>query len=107
MDVYLHFHELAAVGRTPSDKDWQELYQTVQDLFPNFYELLVRHLHEIGQTGYKTCILIRIHIPVKGIGNLLGFSSAYITKIRKQMSKPLFGKKLSSVEFDKELLLIS
>ena len=107
MDVYLHFHELAAVGRTPSDKDWQELYQKVQDLFPNFYELLVRHLHEIGQTGYKTCILIRIHIPVKGIGNLLGFSSAYITKIRKQMSKPLFGKKLSSVEFDKELLLIS
>ncbi len=103
-NIYQHFDKLATKGIQPTPEEWQQLYRKMIDLFPVFYQFISSQKHALNEKEFNTCILIRLHFRPKDICNLLGVSSAYITKIRNSMMKKLFGVDGNSKELDQKLL---
>ncbi|MDD7028703.1 MAG: hypothetical protein PUI49_04025, partial [Prevotellaceae bacterium] len=103
-EIYHIFDKLAAKGNLPSAEEWQQMYMMVIDFFPSFYQFISSKKYALSEKEFNTCILIRLHFRPKDICNLLGVSSAYITKIRNTMMKKLFGVEGNSKKLDEEIL---
>lgn len=103
-EIYHIFDKLAAKGNLPSAEEWQQMYMMVIDFFPSFYQFISSKKYALNEKEFNTCILIRLHFRPKDICNLLGVSSAYITKIRNTMMKKLFGVEGNSKKLDEEIL---
>jgi len=107
LEVYQNFHSMARKALIPSDEDWEKLYIGIKDVLPSFCDFIDCNKYQLNQTEYRTCFLIRIHLNVKDMSNMLGVSSAYISKIRKEMLKTLFDCSGSASDFDKKVLGLS
>ena len=99
--VLLRFHSLANVGRRPSEEDWEELLRLFEQEQPAFRDFLMSHQHSLNDTELKTCMLARIHINPRAIGNMLGVSGAYISKIRGKMVRKVFNDGGGLKRFDR------
>ena len=106
-DIYKRFHKLSNAGIAPSSEEWDNLYAFFQQVIPNFCDFMSVHKHELNEKEYQTCLLIRIHIPPKAIGVMLGCSASYISRIRSKMSETLFAEGGKSTKFDKMICKIS
>ena len=106
-DIYRRFDKMATRGGLPTAADWQQMYMVVISVYPGFYQFLSSKKHTLNEKEFNTCILVRAHFRPKDICNLLGVSSAYITKIRCGMMKKLFGMEGTSKELDERLLQMS
>ena len=103
-EIYQAFDKLATKGILPSAEEWQQMYMMVIDFFPSFYQFISSKKYALNEKEFNTCILIRLHFRPKDICNLLGVSSAYITKIRNTMMKKLFDVEGTSKQLDEKLL---
>ena len=102
--VLLRFHSLANVGRRPSEEDWEELLRLFEQEQPAFHRFLTSHRDSLNDTELKTCMLSRIHINPRAIGNMLGVSSAYISKIRGKLVHEVFNDDGGPKRFDRLIM---
>ena len=102
--VLLRFHSLANVGRRPSEEDWEELMRLFEQEQPDFHDFLTSHRNCLNDTELKTCMLSRIHINPRAIGNMLGVSSAYISKIRGKLVHEVFNDDGGPKRFDRLIM---
>ena len=93
-----------ARGVVLSESDWQHIYVMVINALPNFYKFISSKKFDLNDKEFKTCILIRLHLPPGDIAKILDVSPAYITKIRNSMMKKLFGVEGKSKELDTMLM---
>lgn len=93
-----------ARGEVLSESDWQHIYVMIINTLPNFYKFISSKKFELNDKEFKTCILIRLHLPPGDIAKMLDVSPAYITKIRNSMMKKLFGVEGKSKELDAMLM---
>lgn len=93
-----------ARGVVLSEPDWQHIYILLINTLPNFYKFISSKKFELNDKEFKTCILIRLHLPPGDIAKMLDVSPAYITKIRNSMMKKLFGIDGKSKELDTMLM---
>ena len=103
-ELYIDLQKKAGKAELLTDDDWHQIYVTVIEIFPAFYQFISSKRFELNEKEFKTCILIRLHFTPKEISNMLGVSSAYITKMRNQMMLKLFGVEGKSKELDEKLL---
>ena len=96
-----------ARGVVLSESDWQHIYIIIINTLPNFYKFISSKKFELNDKEFKTCILIRLHLPPGDIAKMLNVTPAYITKIRNSMMKKLFGMEGKSKELDVMLMDIS
>lgn len=101
--IYAYFHSMAIKGLPPTEDDWQKLRVTIIDKLPDFYTFLCQYEHDINQTEKRVCLLIRIHIKPNSIGNMLGVSAAYISKIRSKMLLTMFHVTGKPADFDERI----
>ena len=100
---YQHFSKLSVKGLIPSDEDWQKLHIKMFELFPNFHQLLITKRHLLNQNEFNACFLVRMHFKPSDIINMLSVSSAYSTKIRKNLLQKLFDVEGKAEEFDNKI----
>lgn len=100
------FHQMAKKGQMPTDDEWYALLADMAEVVPGFCTFMESNKHLLNQTEFRCCILIRIRMNVKATGCMLGVSSPYISKIRKEMLKTLFNASGTPSDFDKKLLSI-
>ena len=93
-----------ARGVVLTEPDWQHIYILLINTLPNFYKFISSKKFELNDKEFKTCILIRLHLPPGDIAKMLDVSPAYITKIRNSMMKKLFGVEGKSKELDTMLM---
>lgn len=93
-----------ARGVPLSESDWQHIFVMIINTLPNFYKFISSKKFELNDKEFKTCILIRLHLPPGDIAKMLDVSPAYITKIRNSMMKKLFGVEGKSKELDAMLM---
>ena len=93
-----------ARGEVLSESDWQHIYVMIINTLPNFYKFISSKKFELNDKEFKTCILIRLHLPPGDIAKMLDVSPAYITKIRNSMMKKLFGVEGKSKKLDAVLM---
>ena len=86
-----------------AQEEWQQIEGQVFELFPRFREFMENHVSLLNDKEYKTCILIRAGFKPKSISNMLNVGPSYISNIRTEMLKTLFGIVGSSKVFDEIL----
>ena len=106
IEICRTFREMAYTAEKPTEEEWQALFDVLQESLPAFSRFMEEHANILNNTEYRTCYLIRIHVNVKGISNILGVSAPYISRIRKEMLRTLFRVSGSPAVFDKKLLSI-
>ena len=90
----------------PSDEEWQRLHIMMFELFPNFHELLIAKKHLLNKNEFNACFLIRMHFKPADLMNMLGISSAYSNKIRKNLLYKLFDREGKGETFDEMIASI-
>ena len=101
--VYLHFEQMAFVGKEPTEDEWKQIQDAVFDIFPGFCELLTSHKHLLNDKEFKTCILARIKFRPNSIANMLGTTASYISILRSGMMVKLFNQEGTPKEFDRRI----
>ena len=104
--VVLRFHELAAMGKSPDNKDWIELRKNFNLNLPSFLEA-IGNLAEIGIQETNVCILVKLHFVPSEICTLLNMKPQALTNIRTRLLLKLFGKHGGAKDFDKAIQLFS
>jgi len=83
----------------PNAQEWKELRHMMNREYPQFYAHLFSKC-EWTDTEYEICILVRLFFKPSDIANFYGYDRSYITKVRKQMHKKIFGKEGKGKDFD-------
>ena len=99
----LIYKQFSIKGQEPTQEEWQQIEGQVFELFPRFREFMENHVSLLNDKEYKTCILIRAGFKPKSISNMLNVGPSYISNIRTEMLKTLFGIVGSSKVFDEIL----
>lgn len=103
---YMSLHKLVVKGLPPTKEQWQEITVIVKDVFPNFYEFIQSKKVCLNEKQFNTCMLLRLSVKPKTIACMLSVTPAYISKIRSEMCRTLFGFKGTSKDFDSRIMQI-
>lgn len=104
--ITIHVHQLAAKGRTISDKEWVVLYQAVKSAFPGFIEKIESQERHLTNTEIMICIFMKLRFIPSEIKTLLEMSPQRLTNIRSNINSKLFHQKGSkTVDFNIRHLL--
>lgn len=87
-------------GNEPTTEEWKEIENQVFSLYPSFSQLMVDFGSLLNDKEHKTCVLIRIGFKPKIISNMLNVGPSYISNIRADMLKKIFGQEGSPKDFD-------
>ena len=101
--VYQKLIDKAPSGQKLSEKEWHDIHKLVIECLPEFHSFISGKSKQLGITAYRSCILLRLHLRVKDVGNMLDVSSSYISKISSQMLRDFWGIDGSSKELKSEL----
>ena len=101
--TYKMLTKKANSGFCLNDREWSDLHKLVIETLPQFYRFISAKEYALGTKEYRTCILLRLHIPPLSISNILEVSPSYITKLSKQILKKLFNEDGTSKELVKRL----
>ena len=91
--VVNEFHHLASVVKIPSNLQWQELRQFVQDTLPDFYSHLNQSHYGLTVQEIKIGALTRLQFIPTEQAALLDVSKQRITNLRGSLNQKLFGEK--------------
>ena len=97
----LLYKQFSIKGQEPTQEEWQQIEGQVFELFPQFHEFMEKHTSLLNDKQYKTCILIRAGFNPKSISNMLSVGPSYISNIRTEMLKTIFGVDGTPKNFDK------
>ncbi len=102
---YQKVKAMAYKGQSLSAEEWKIIGQLIGEYFPGCYDFLLSKL-KADSIEYKICLLLRLHFKAGDIANMLGFSSAYVSKVSSEILKKTFNKKGSSKELSTTLCKI-
>ena len=88
-----------------SEKDWDELIQTTDNLFSGFVKKLEKN-YELTHDDIRFCCLIKIKVSMQDLADIYCISKAGITKRKTRMKKEKFHITDESVSLDGFLMSI-
>ena len=94
--VYKNFHENEEWK--PSTKDWEELFQLINAIYPSFAQKLQEAYPKILIQMERLCYLVRIHVKPSRLSMLLNHSN--ISVLRKRLYLKMSGKTGKASDFD-------
>jgi len=94
--VYKNFHENEEWK--PSTKDWEELFQLINAIYPSFAQKLQEAYPKIPIQMERLCYLVRIHVKPSRLSMLLNHSN--ISVLRKRLYLKMSGKTGKASDFD-------
>lgn len=103
---YAILNEMVIKGQVPTNIQWQQITSIIIDVYPGFNKFLSSKKQHLNDKEFHTCILLRLSVKPTMIANMLDVTPAYISKIRSEMLKRLFGISGTSKNFDELLLQI-
>ena len=105
--TYTAIHKKALTGERLTETEWHDIDRLITERIPEFHQFISEHATQHGLTAFQTCALLRLHLRTKDVGNMLGVSSAYISKICTKMVSDFWGVKGSSKELREHLEALS
>ncbi len=93
---------IASEGHTPTETQWEQIWNVVNHYFPAFQERFKEKL-QIGSTEIRACLLIWLGFSTSELKVLLGQSASNISNIRKRLSVKLFEEPMNPKMFDKRI----
>ncbi len=84
------------------DSHWQELKETVESLYPSFYQVL-NERQELQENEYRVCLLVKAGFEPFDIDILMDKKHTYASNTRKRLHKKVFGIEGSGAEFDQKI----
>ncbi|MDO5524632.1 MAG: hypothetical protein Q4F85_00915 [Prevotella sp.] len=102
-DDYKALDSLVAKGTALSDDDMAKVYQLVIRYFPTTYKYIYSKRFVLTKNEFYVCILVCLYIKPNSICHLLNISSSYVSKMRSDMLKQLFGTVGKPKEFDEKI----
>ena len=106
-EICRHFRVLANRGQRPTEDDWQELEHAFKRYLPETYTFINAHRHLMDETNLHVCFLVRMGIKPTPISHMLGVTDAYISLIRKELLRKLYGTTGKPKEFDAAILKLN
>jgi len=93
-------------GQGLIEEDFASIEDEIRNHLPGFWEFLSSNRNRLTMHEFQVCMLIRLKLKPKSIGNMLGISAASISKIRINLLFKLFGVKGKPSDFDKRIIKI-
>lgn len=93
--VYIAFRSLLENGRTPTLADWKTLDDSLQQVCPQFREVLLSR-HHLTDMEYKLSMLIKVDFLPKDIALLICRSREAVSSIRRRLSERVLGEEYPS-----------
>ena len=87
----------------PTLDDWKQLRALVEHEIPAFHHLMNSGASPLTEMEYDICLLVRVHILPNEIAKLKKCVPSYVSNIRKNLLKKVFGKEGNADEFDDEI----
>ena len=87
----------------PTLDDWKQLRALVEHEIPAFHHLMNSGVSPLTEMEYDICLLVRVHILPNEIAKLKKCVPSYVSNIRKNLLKKVFGKEGNADEFDDEI----
>ncbi len=87
----------------PNLEDWKQLRALVEREIPDFSEIVNAKDHPLSDLEYDVCLMVRVHLMPIEIARLKKCTPSYVSNIRKNLLKRIFGKDGSSEDFDDEI----
>ena len=102
-EIFRHFKHLSIIGQVPTNVEWEQIEVALYEVYPQFRDFMYEHRLLLTSKEQKTCLLIRMGFNPTAISHMLGTSAAYISIMRSEMIRKLFGCSMSLGEFDKRI----
>ena len=87
----------------PTLDDWKQLRSLVEREIPSFHDVLNPDAAPMTEMEYDICLLSRVHILPNEIAKLKKCVPSYVSNIRKNLLKKVFGREGNADEFDDEI----
>ena len=87
----------------PTLDDWKQLRSLVEHEIPAFHDLMNSGASPLTEMEYDICLLSRVQILPNEIAKLKKCVPSYVSNIRKNLLKKVFGKEGNADEFDEEI----
>ena len=89
-EIYLVFRKMSDKPiNIPTNKQWDELENTMKDLLPDFWHLLEDHA-DLSTKEKRLCLLVRAGFKPTDISNLMGIDRSSVSMIRTRLYSKLF-----------------
>lgn len=87
----------------PTNNDWKQLRFLVEHEIPAFHDIVNPDVTPLTEMEYDICLLTRVHILPTEIAKLKQCVPSYVSNIRKNLLKKIFGKEGNADQFDEEI----
>lgn len=87
----------------PSFDDWKQLRSLVESEIPSFHDLLNPVNAPLSEMEYDICLMTRVHILPNEMAKLKQCVPSYVSNIRKNLLKKVFGREGNTDDFDDEI----
>lgn len=82
-----------------SEKQWKELSQTINSVYPGFDEKL-SDLCKMSQFDYRVCLLLKIKVPSSNIAVMVNLTKSGISSIKTKLFKRSFHTAAKASQWD-------
>jgi len=100
---YKSFKSKIAKGGSLTKSDFDRLDSMTKSLLPSFYQFLSSKRHALNTTQYRICLLLRFHLDIGQVANLLNVSPSYVSKASKEILLKFFGEQGNGLLLKKRL----
>ena len=87
----------------PTNNDWKQLRFLVEHEIPAFHDIVNPEETPLTEMEYDICLLSRVHILPNEIAKLKQCVPSYVSNIRKNLLKKIFGIEGNADQFDDEI----
>ena len=101
--VYQELITKADAAKKLKNKEWKEVEEVVESIFPGFYNFLYSHKRELTENEYKICILFRLHMRMKQTAGFIDIAKSQVSTISKGLLRKMFQEEGSGRELKKHL----
>ncbi len=102
-EIYKRFERLSIIGQVPTNEEWKHLEEVLYEAYPRFRDFMQEHRLQLTTKEHKTCLLIRMGFRPSTISYMLGTTVSYVSIMRSEMMRKLFGVSGPLNEFDKRI----
>ena len=102
-EIYKRFERLSIIGQVPTNAEWAQMEAALYEAHPRFRDFMHEHRLQLTDKAHKTCLLIRMGFKPAAISHMLGTTVSYVSIMRSEMMRKLFGVSGPLNEFDKRI----
>lgn len=103
--IRLKLNDTQDTNKVLSDKDWEELGQTIERQYPGFKNQ-VAEVIKLTPFKLNACLLLKAGFSNADIGRLTQHSVEAVTSARRRMAQAAFGKKCTPSDWDSFINMI-